>query len=351
MYKGTKKRAMALGISFAMAASNLAAVADSITAFAQEDAASEIIIVEDGDDTDNISVEEADDSSEEALEIIVDDATETDEKLTSDSAAKGFDDVEVLSDNVVISGNEVIADQGVDGYENFVEDTVIADIKFGSNGNVSSADTYSQDKGFGFSDVDYSTEAKGWSGNVYYPRVPVITSGASNVSDSEGYVAVNSKIWTETESTGYGVYTYETTSTFDVDLYNADYRVDVTLTNPTGNAYTAALEAEDITKVSGINVPAGGSATESFEANLVDGNLNLKFLGTSSATAMSDASTTTVYVSNVKITRLATEDRGEKPTIFVASDSTVQTYDSYYYPQTGWGQVLSSYFGDFVEER
>jgi glucan-binding repeat-containing protein len=361
---------MALGISFAMAASNLAAVADPITAFAQEDATSEVTVV----DTDDASEEDSSESSEESSQEASDEAStevsdesseeassESTEDATEEASAEDSEDVVVVLDAVdeekgeeeerVLAGNDVVEDQGQDGYENFVEDVVVADIKFGNSGNVSANDVYSQEKGFGFSDADFSNEAKGWVGGVYYPRVPEVYPGSSNISDGDGYVAVNSKIWTETESTGYGVYTYETTSTFDVDLYNADYRVDVTLTNPTGNAYSAALEAEDITKVSGINVPAGGSVTESFEANLVDGNLNLKFLGTSSATKMSDASTTTVYVSNVKITRLATEESGAKPTIFIASDSTVQTYDSYYYPQTGWGQVLSTYFGEFVEER
>lgn len=32
-----------------------------------------------------------------------------------------------------------------------------------------------------------------------------------------------------------------------------------------------------------------------------------------------------------------------KPTIYIAGDSTVQTYRSSYYPQTGWGQVLGNY--------
>jgi lysophospholipase L1-like esterase len=32
------------------------------------------------------------------------------------------------------------------------------------------------------------------------------------------------------------------------------------------------------------------------------------------------------------------------PTVYLAGDSTVQTYNSSYYPQTGWGQVISNYF-------
>ena len=35
---------------------------------------------------------------------------------------------------------------------------------------------------------------------------------------------------------------------------------------------------------------------------------------------------------------------GNKPTIYIAGDSTVQTYNASYYPQAGWGQMISKYF-------
>ncbi len=232
-------------------------------------------------------------------------------------------------------------------YANFNEDEVIADFAFGSDITTSSG--YDEAKGYGFSKVEFPNAAAGWVSNVYYPRVESVTkSDASYVSNAEGALAISSKVWTETESSGYGVYTYENTSTFDYDLYNADYEVTVTFVNPTGSSYNAYVEAEDITKASGIEVAAGETKAVKFTSCLVDGQLNLKFLGSSAATTESAAATQAVYVSNVKITRLATNAAREdgKPTIFIASDSTVQSYESYYYPQTGWGQVLAEFFGD-----
>ena len=47
-------------------------------------------------------------------------------------------------------------------------------------------------------------------------------------------------------------------------------------------------------------------------------------------------------------------EKGDKPTIYIAGDSTAQTYDyKKVYPQTGWGQVLADYFTDgvIVENR
>ena len=277
------------------------------------------------------------------------------EEASSDAASSASSEEEtatVLGATLRSTATSMAIEQGEDGYENFTEDTVIVDFKFGTDKDVSSENTYSEETGYGFSDVDYNTEAAGWVSSVYYPRVANVTSGsASNVSDEASYVAIGSKVWTETESSGYGVFTYENTSTFDIDLYNADYEVEVTLTNPTDSAYTAYLEAEDITQVSSVEVAAGSSVTTTYETNLVDGQLNLKFLVGSSATTIDAASENTVYLSEVKVTRLKTQEAGSKPTIYIASDSTVQTYDSYYYPQTGWGQVLSEWFGELVEER
>ena len=122
--------------------------------------------------------------------------------------------------------------QGEDGYESFTSDRVIAEFAFGTD--VNSETVYDSESGYGFSDVDYNTAPKGWDGSVYYPRTAnVSASAASYVRDEDDMLAIDSKVWTETESTGYGVYTYENTSIFDMDVYNADYKIEVTFANPT----------------------------------------------------------------------------------------------------------------------
>ena len=249
---------------------------------------------------------------------------------------------ELLKENVkkLFAGSELT-------YKDFTEDTVVGSFTFGTD--IKADSVYSESRGYGFSKVEFPNEAKGWENNIFYPREEVVTSAdASYVKAAEGSLAIDSKVWTETDSTGFGVYTYENTATFDYDLANADYKVEVMFANPTTAAYTAYVEAEDITKASDISVAAGGTAKAEFTAVLVDGKLNLKFLAASAAKDASAATTQTVYVSSVKITRLATNSAREdgKPTVFIASDSTVQSYDSYYYPQTGWGQVLAEFFGD-----
>lgn len=269
--------------------------------------------------------------------------------VESNDTAKGTVSSELLQKEAMALMS-LVASVSEGTYEQFTEDEPVAFFSFGED--VTAENIYSEETGFGFSDVEYNNVATGWSGNIYYPReISKNAPGVGYVTSATDCLAIGSKVWTETESTGYGVYTYENTSSFDMKLVPADYKVEVTLVNPTGNAYNAYLEAEDITKVTDITVGAGEEKTVSYTAVLVDGILNLKFLVSSSATTAEEAGLQTAYVSAVSVTRLATNEAADKPTIFIASDSTVQTYEKNYYPQTGWGQTLSLFFGDQVEER
>ena len=49
-------------------------------------------------------------------------------------------------------------------------------------------------------------------------------------------------------------------------------------------------------------------------------------------------------VTEIEIEQLPTREKAEKPTIYIAGDSTAQTYNyTKVYPQTGWGQVFADY--------
>lgn len=54
-------------------------------------------------------------------------------------------------------------------------------------------------------------------------------------------------------------------------------------------------------------------------------------------------------VTEIRVEQLPARQEAEKPTIYIAGDSTAQTYDyAKAYPQTGWGQMFGDYFTDDV---
>ncbi|WP_099470068.1 rhamnogalacturonan lyase family protein [Konateibacter massiliensis] len=291
-------------------------------------------------ETEENVIEETDETQAEA--------GESDESQNTDETADTEADIDTKETDAAISEEkETSLKKDADG-------RVLAEEKtyyFGTSKDISSETLFSDEAGYGFSDVTYPDEAKGWVSGIYYPRTSLVEqSTASFVEDGSDYTAISSKAWTETESTGYGVFTYENTSSLDFNLEPANYKVIVELANPTDSEIAACVEAEDITKKSGITVAAGETEAVEFVSCLVDDVLNLKFLGTSTATTEADAETKTVYVKSISLEKLENE-AGNKPTIYLASDSTVQTYETYEYPKTGWGQELVNFFGTFVEER
>lgn len=55
-------------------------------------------------------------------------------------------------------------------------------------------------------------------------------------------------------------------------------------------------------------------------------------------------------VTEIEIKELPPREKAENPTIYIAGDSTAQTYNyETVYPQTGWGQMFSDYFTDEIK--
>ncbi|MBL0886651.1 rhamnogalacturonan lyase family protein [Myceligenerans indicum] len=119
------------------------------------------------------------------------------------------------------------------------------------------------------------------------------------------------------------------------DLPGGDYTIDVVAGDPDG-ATDIAITAEQIEKVAPTQADAGEFVTTSFEIALVDGQLNLEFAGSAANLA------------GLTITRNAERAPGARPTVWVTGDSTVQTYDPYWVPQAGWGQMIDRFLSDEV---
>ncbi|MEG3616073.1 fibronectin type III domain-containing protein [Isoptericola haloaureus] len=120
-----------------------------------------------------------------------------------------------------------------------------------------------------------------------------------------------------------------------VDLPNGDYTVDL-IAGAADAATDVAITAEQMAKVQQTERAAGEYLEMSFDIALVDSQLNLQIAGGAA------------NLNALTITRLGDRDAGGQPTAFVTGDSTVQTYDEYWAPQAGWGQMIERFLSDDV---
>ncbi len=127
-------------------------------------------------------------------------------------------------------------------------------------------------------------------------------------------------------------------SSFLVDLPNGDYTVKL-IAGDAAEATNIAITAEKMAKVQLTDKPAGQYLEMEFPISLVDGQLNLDFSGTAAK------------INSLAITARAPRTATTDPGVYLAGDSTVQTYDPGYVPQAGWGQMIDRYFDGAVTFR
>jgi fibronectin type 3 domain-containing protein/lysophospholipase L1-like esterase len=126
-----------------------------------------------------------------------------------------------------------------------------------------------------------------------------------------------------------------TETSFNVDLPNGDYSITVIAGDEAGGT-EVGIKAENIQKVQNSTTSAGVYIERTFEISLIDGQLNFQFTGA------------TPKVNGMIIEKLPVRTAGELPTVYIAGDSTVQTYDEYWRPEAGWGQMIPRYFNSDV---
>ncbi|HIT85578.1 MAG TPA: S-layer homology domain-containing protein [Candidatus Ornithomonoglobus intestinigallinarum] len=123
-----------------------------------------------------------------------------------------------------------------------------------------------------------------------------------------------------------------------VEVPDGDYTVTVTLGSDTDTQATVYINGG--ARIKSASLEAGEDMTQ--EQPAVPDN------GTITVTAESEVS----VLKEIKIERIPEREAGEYPAIYIAGDSTAQTYNyDTAYPQTGWGQVFADYFTDETDVR
>lgn len=195
----------------------------------------------------------------------------------------------------------------------------------------------------------YPIEAIGWSGGVYYPRKADITNNIYLVDEyiskqEDGSFKIMSKMWTETEVTGFGIYPYVNSVFFSLRTGLKDGEWTVTFRNPHDEAVHVNCYADEVLMIRDEEIAPGSDRKISFTVCSIHEDTHLQFFVSDSATCIDDADNKYLYIKDIDFNELPKKAPGDKPFIFLASDSTVQTYEKFYYPQTGWGQVFHKYF-------
>lgn len=123
----------------------------------------------------------------------------------------------------------------------------------------------------------------------------------------------------------------------EIEVPDGDYKVIVTTGGKTETKANIYINGGE--RVRAYTLEAGEEQVNEQPVVPKDGKITVQVIG--------DAPN----VTEIKVEQLpAREEKGEKPTIYIAGDSTAQTYDyTKVYPQTGWGQVFADYFTDDIE--
>lgn len=122
----------------------------------------------------------------------------------------------------------------------------------------------------------------------------------------------------------------------EVEVPDGDYTVTVTTGGDTETQANIYINGGE--RVRAYTLEAG--KTQENEQSVVpkDGKITVQVIGENP------------NVTEIEIKELPPREKAEKPTIYIAGDSTAQTYNyETVYPQTGWGQMFSDYFTDEIK--
>lgn len=123
---------------------------------------------------------------------------------------------------------------------------------------------------------------------------------------------------------------------FEVEVPDGDYTVNVKTGGETETKANIYINGGE--RVRAYTLEPGKTQDNEQPVVPMDGKISVQVLGENP------------NVTEIEVTELpARTEKGEKTTIYIAGDSTAQTYNyEKVYPQTGWGQMLDKYFTDQV---
>lgn len=195
-----------------------------------------------------------------------------------------------------------------------------------------------------YHDITYREEAPGWVDGVYYPRSAGREPGKSFLEERDGILKIHSRVWQEIEETGFGIYYYEETTQMSRRLSGSNYLIKAILVNPAQEPYTCHIRVNGIVKEEAVTVNPGEEKEAVVSLCLTEDDFTLTFVTAALGEIHDRVIEGDVYIRSLEIAEQPPLERRRIPRIFLVSDSTVQSYEKRFYPQTGWGQMLHMFF-------
>lgn len=205
--------------------------------------------------------------------------------------------------------------------------------------------------GFSIRQIRYPNPADGWVDGVYHKREASRERAVLMPSEGGGIVFA-ARHFREKEETGWGVFDYAEAPEFTFTSGLSDWRITAVFRNTTDREIPVSAFCNDILKLNKAPLAPNGETEVSFTVSSIFEETRTVFFVMNEDSSPEEAPARELTLLSLSREKLEGKPSGKKPTLFLASDSTVQTYDPYYYPQTGWGEVLYKYFrdSDFVRE-
>lgn len=189
----------------------------------------------------------------------------------------------------------------------------------------------------------YPNDAQGWQTGVYYPRHEVKNEFKPNLSSNE--YEVHTKDWYEVGGALNGDektcphYHYAETTHFQISAKNANYKIKIELYNPEHVERNIDIYINDILETT-ITIPYCSSKKVELDIALSRDILDLYFANHNASKDKATSVSWSLNLLNLVLEEKPLKSKSNKLGLYVASDSTAQTYSLKEEPQSGWAEEM-----------
>lgn len=174
-------------------------------------------------------------------------------------------------------------------------------------------------------------QAGSWHAEVYQQRSVVKTVPQTTTFKFQTLVEQCPPLKDDTATIG--TFTYYQGTHVTLPAKASNYQVQLVVKNPTAQAQTSTVIVNAL-ETTTLTIAADQQVTVKFAVALTQAQFDLTFTNATVPSQVGELMVLNVRLQPVQLTAAAT------PRLFVASDSTAQTYTQAEFPQTGWGAVL-----------